>query len=392
MKSRIIIYCSVLLMLSGCIYPFAVEYGDTEFSDIVVSGNILIGEPTRITLGYVYPIGTTSGEMRKKYPTGTMTLEHSSGRIWNGSYLSRGMFHFGTEDAPASGSYRLHIKPDNGQEYMSDWAGVCQVPEIKNLRVSPGNGVVQIVMDLDGADSLWNFRWDYSENWEYHADYRPDLMFVPGLPERDREDPSKIYRLPNEDEDYYYCWNSDNSVEPGLASAEGQSVNSVKNVVVLNISRADLKISRLYAIDVTVSGLSSGGRAWQQHLKDISNDTGSLFSPTPSDMPGNIHCISDPTLNAVGYVDAVCRTSQRLFVGPEYYRRPYDPELLLFYPEADEDGLYNFDNYYYTDSPVRLSGEKPSKTNVKWGPKRCVDCRALGGGKNKPEWWPNDDK
>ena len=379
-----------LLLLTGCIYPFSVEKGDAEFSDIVVSGDILIGEQSRIKLEYVYPVGTFPTEMLKDFPEGTLTIENDGGATWKGKYQSKGLYTFETADAPASGRYRLHIL-SGGAEYASDWMGVKQSPSIHKLRADCDGNYVHISMDLDGADSLWNFRWDYDQTWEYHADYYPDLMFIPGLPERDRENPQKIYRLPTPEEDYYYCWTSAPSVEPGLASAEGQSINSVKNARVLSISCTDMRISTLYCIDVTASGISAGGRAYLQHMHDISNETGSLFSPTPSEMTGNIRCISDPTLQAIGYIDAVCRTTARLFIGPEYYHMAYDPAQWLFYPEPDEDGMYNFDHFFGYASPVSCP-DTPTKTNVKWGPKRCVDCRELKGSKDKPDWWPNDHK
>ncbi|MBO6168949.1 MAG: DUF4249 family protein [Bacteroidales bacterium] len=390
-KSTLIYLVSLLTLVSGCIYPFSVEHGEGEFSDIVVSGNILIGETTRITLGYVYPVGTPPSEMRRQYPTGTLTVESDSGLSWKGSYQYRGLYTFDTSEAPAEGSYRLRITLDDGTEYLSEWSAVCSAPQISNLRAMQAADVVQVVMDIKGGEGQWSFRWDYTQTWEYHADFRPDLMFIPGLPEKDREDPSKIYRLPEADEDYYYCWSSAASVEPGLASAEGQSINEIHNAEVITIPCTDVRISHLYCIDVTASSLSATGRAWQQHLKDVSNDTGSLFSPTPSDMEGNIKCTTDPSLTAIGYIDAVCRTQSRLFIGPQFYRRGYNPDDWIFIPDPDEDGFYNFDNLFINNSPVRCNGT-PSKTNVYWGPKRCTDCRASGGSKAKPDWWPNNDK
>ncbi len=225
MKKSALTYL-VLLLLSSCIYPFSVEKGDAEFSDIVVSGDILIGEQSRIQLGYVFPVGTFPTEMRRDFPTGSLTIENEDGGRWRGDYQSRGLYVFDTSDAPAEGRYRLHIIINDGAEYVSEWMGVHQAPAIHNLKADCDGEYVNISMDLEGADSLWNFRWDYNQTWEYHADYYPDLMFVPGLPEKDRENPEKIYRLPTPEEDYYYCWTSAPSVEPGLASAEGQSINS----------------------------------------------------------------------------------------------------------------------------------------------------------------------
>lgn len=382
----------LLLALDACIYPFDIKQDDVEIKHLVVSGDITIGEPTRITLGYVYPVGTPSGTMLKDYPKGSLTIEGDGGFACKGEYLARGTYEFDTSSAPPDQRYRLHVKLNDAREFASPWQGVNQAPVVSGLQAEPSETGLALYISLDGADSLWNFRWDYTETWEYHADFIPVLMFVPGLPAPDNEDPSKIYREPDPSEDYYYCWSSRNSVEPGLASAEGQSGNVVKDRLIMTIPFTDKRISTLYCLDVTVSGLSSGGRAYLQHLHDISNNTGSLFSPTPSDMPGNITCLSDPSQVALGYLSVVQRTTSRLFVPPTYYRQGYDPDALLFYPAPDEDGRYMFDQVYITDSPVRFSGDAPTLTNVPWAPKRCVDCRAQGGTKNKPEWWPNSHK
>ncbi len=382
----------LLFSMSACIYPFDIQKEEGEHMNLVVSGDILIGETSRITLGYVYPVGSPVGAMRKEFPMGTLTLEGDGGFSCKGEYQYRGVYSFDTSTAPANQRYRLNIRLLDGQEYASEWLGVYQAPAVSDLRAEPADNGLQLFISLDGADSLWNFRWDYTETWEYHADFVPVLMFVPGLPDGDNEDPGKIYRERYPEEDYYYCWTSRQSVEPGLASAEGQSGNRIKDRLMMTIPYTDPRISTLYCIDVTASGLSPGGRAYLQHLHDISNNTGSLFSPTPSEMPGNIRCLSDPAQVALGYLNAVQRTTSRLFVPPTYYKRGYDPEALLFYPAPDEDGRYNFDQVFVNDSPVRFSGEAPTRENVAWAPKRCVDCRASGGTKNKPEWWPNSHK
>ena len=382
----------LLLLLSSCIYPFDIVQGDGEFLQIVVSGDIRLGEPTSITLGYVYPVGTFEGEMQKEFPAGTLVIEGDGGFKSTGKYQDKGTYVFDTSPAPDGQRYRLHILLNDGREYASPWSGVHQAPVISDLHAEPGDNGLQLFVSLDGADSLWNFRWDYTETWEYHADFIPVLMFVPGLPEDENEDPSKIYREPYSYEDYYYCWNSRNSVEPGIASADGQSGNRVQDRLIMTIPFSDPRISTLYCLDVTASGLSAGGRAYLQHLEDMSNNTGSLFSPTPSEMPGNITCLSDPSQPVIGYVDVVRRSTSRLFVPSSYYKRGYDPDALLYYPVPDEDGRYNFDQLFLFDAPVRYSGEAPERDNVEWAPKRCTDCRASGGTKVKPDWWPNDHK
>ena len=387
-KSKLILFAA-LLLISGCIYPFKADIESETFDHIVVSGDILIGEPTRITLSYVYPLTAYTNEMKKDYPLGKLVIENDSGNTWKGDYQYRGVYVFDTSTAPAKGKYRLRIELNDGREYTTPWTGVKQPPVITDFHYDGNDEGVSLFLSLDGADSLWNFRWDYTETWEYHADFIPAFMFVPGLPEADQRDPYKIYREPDPSEINYTCWKSESSIEPGLGSAEGQSDNCLKDVCLLSIPSTDRRISVEYSMMLTVSGISSEALAWHKHMNALSNDTGSLFSPTPSEMRGNVTCTSDESQTALGYVDVVCRVSKRIYVPNLHYHRPYDPEVLLFYPEPDEDGNYNLDQLYITgDAPVR--GLEPSLTGVEWGPKRCTDCTQLGGTTTEPEWWKKD--
>ena len=328
---------AVLLLLSGCIYPFHADIESESIDKIVVSGDIIIGGTTRITLGYVYPLSTLPSDMRGNYPMGTVTIENDSGGRWEGTYSFNGIYSFDTTEAPAAGRYRLHILLKDGREYSTPWTGVKQAPVITNFRYKGGTQGVAIYLSLDGADSLWNFRWDYTETWEYHADFVPELMYVPGLPPEDQQNPSKIYREPFPSEIKTTCWNSYSTIEPGLASAEGQSDNVLKDICIHSMPSSDRRISVRYSMLLTVRGLSSEALSWHRHMNALSNESGSLFSPTPSEMQGNVRCISDETQMALGYVDVVCCVSKRIYVPGSFYRRPYDPEAFLYFPEPDED-------------------------------------------------------
>lgn len=391
MKKSIFALSCILMLLSGCIYPYS-PIPDAASSDrIVISGDIMIGELTRIRLGNVIGLGESPSLLDRDFPSGTVRVENDRGDIYDGTHEGRGVYVLDTSSAPEDALYRLCVRLDDGREYETPWTGVQQAPDIIQLDYRSDDTDVLLFIGMDGADSLRNFRWDYTETWEFHADFIPELMFVEGLSGRDAEDPSKIYRKRLEEEDYYFCWNSYDSVEPGFASTKGQSASRFSDNNFRSIKRSDKRMMVLYSILVTACGLSDDAYAYQTHMQSVSNSTGSLFEPLPSEMTGNIRCITDPSAPAIGYVDAVRRTSRRIYISGQY-RSGYDAELDLYHPEADEDGNYNFNNIFAFDSPVYAEGDVPSRTNVLWAPKRCTDCRWAGGHKNKPEWWPNDDK
>ncbi len=388
-KTLIILLAGILV--SACIYPFSAEIPGGDYPQIVISGDILIGEQSTIKLGYVYPVGTLTSEMKKEYPSGSVSIQNDLGQVFQGTYRSGGSYIVDTSTAPEDASYKLVVKLSDGRCYESAMSKVQPAPVIEDLSYRLDDNNVRLFIGMSGQGGTSHFRWDYVENWEFHADFIPDLMYVPGLSGKDAEDPAKIYRERNPEEDYYYCWSTASSVEPFLASTEGQSVDKFTDNNFFSISRSDRRVMVLYSILVTAQGLSEDGYAYLNHLNSVSNSAGSLFEPTPSDMPGNIVCVSDPSQVAIGFVEASVRVSQRLWV-PACFKYNYDPELLLYYPEPDEDGIYNFENLFASDSPVKCEGT-PTKSNVLWGAKRCTDCRQFSGAsKNKPDWWPNDHK
>ena len=383
----------VLLALSACIYPYTQEIPqeEKEMRILVVYGDMIFGEESSIALSFVTPLGDYS--RKNVICDGPVVLTgHKSSTP--GKYVNK-RYVFDTRNLSPDDEYKLSVSY-GGNVYETPFMKVQPAPEITNLDYTVDETNVNIRISLDGGAELSDFRWDYTETWEYHALFVPDLMYVPG---QNSELPSKIYRKPTAEEDYYYCWNSKDGIEPCTASTSGQSENRIKDMAFLSIQRSNPRMSVLYSILVTARGLSPEGRAYIEYLNSTSNITGDLFTPLPSHMNGNIRCVTDSTRLAVGFVEMTRATSKRIFISYEgVYRNNINPDLYLYYPEYDEEEhAYHFEDLYKAgDAPVFCDSEmvpkEPTKTNVRWAPKWCSDCRESGGNKNKPEWWPNNHK
>ena len=379
---NLVYYIFLTLAVSSCIYPYDAERDGVVPERLVVSGDILIGEMSKIELGYVVPISEGAEAARRYSPTGDVVVENDKGQRFQGVNLGLGTYYIDTTDAPEKAKYRLVITLSDGREYTTPWSGVNQAPRITDLSYKVDDNMFRLYCSLSGRDSIWNFSWDYDEVWEYHAYFIPNVLWVNGAYEK---------RIGFKD--YYYCWNRQSSIEPCLASADGLAENRIEQNNFLSMSRSDNRISYLYSIMINVRGLSAPARAYLENMRSNANGTGDLFSPTPSEMRGNISCVTDPQEQVVGYVSVCKRSSHRIFVGANgIYKMPVIPEGLLFYPEPDEDGNLNLDALFQYNSPVFFDDDDPDSSRVSWGPKRCVDCRAFGGNKTKPEWWPNDDE
>ena len=393
---RILSYL-LLFTLTACIYPYtpdvAVKVDDTI---LVVSGELLAGQESLVTLSKVSPLGTTAYETVMNKVEGVVTLVgRKGGEVCMGTRTSNGQYALNMENLDPLDEYKLRVAYA-GNVYETPFMGILPAPVITALDYTVNDENLNLRISLDGGDSLSDFLWNYNETWEYHAMFVPDLMYVP---DQNTEDPSIIYRKPEPEEDYYYCWTSRDGAEPCLATTAGQSENRIKDLVFRSVPRSDPRVSVLYSISVTARGLSPDGRAYLEYLDRTSNITGDLFTPVPSNISGNMRCVTDTTRTVIGFMELSQSVFKRIFVS---YAGVYDnienPYYYLYYPSYDESaGLYHFDTlYWYGDAPVFLHSKSvppvPTTDNVEWAPRRCTDCRVSGGTKNKPEWWPNQHK
>ncbi|MBR4826408.1 MAG: DUF4249 family protein [Bacteroidales bacterium] len=374
---KFVFYILFALSAAACIYPYDAELPSDTPKRLVVSGDILIGEQSPIDLSYVRPLSATFN-IDGALPEGSVRVENDKGQFFLGRPGKNGRFTVDTRLAREDALYRLVVKLKDGREYNTPWTGVNAAPVIEDLSYDYDETNVHIYCTLDGRDSIRNFRWDYEEVWEYHADFIPDFVYT------GRGQYLSIPKYKN----YYYCWDQNSSIEPLIASAEDLTVNRVEHNNFITIGRTDNKMSYLYSVNLTVTGLSHSARVYLEHIRDFSTLTGDLFSPTPSEMRGNIYNVSDPKEPVVGFVSVCKRATRRLFIEASgIHISTVNPDHLLFIPEPNEYGWIDYDWYFEKNSPVR----EEMGTGILWAPKRCVDCRVRGGTKNKPEWWPNDD-
>jgi len=391
-------YVLTALLAVSCIYPFNPDIPDNSGDALVVSGDLVIGEVSTITLGYLFNLDAQYSEMKAQYPKGKVSVVNERGNEYPESVSTGSRHEVDLTSAPSDTRYRLTVTVDNGRKaYQTPWLTVQKAPEITDFSYKAVGNEVRLMISLDGGETQNHFRWDYEENWEYCVDFVPDYMYVEAMGAAESENPSEIYRPRLETEDYMYCWDSSNSVEYGLAETVGQSSNKVVDKEFISIMNYSTKLSVLYSVLVKVRGISQECYGYLHNLNSVSDNTGSLFSPIPSGVRGNIRSVSDTTEIVYGYVEATQISRKRFYIDQSVahlYKRNYDPDSYLFYPVPDEDGLYNFYSLYLMgNSPVRTDSEgKPSKTNMQWAPTRCTDCRSIGGTKNKPQWWPNDHK
>lgn len=378
---KILLYILVLAAAVSCVYPFEAEVGG-ESHDLVVEGNIVPGTVAQFYLRYTHPL--QSHENMSEGADAVLTVRDENGKVYAARRVGSALYEVDMTYASPDLKYSLNIKTENN-EYATELMAVTKAPEIKELSYQLSEDNVDVVLSLDGKDDNRHYKVSFLETWEYHSDYLAKTIFDP--------EAEVIVPLPDDYQyEYYYCWRTRRPNEAVLISAAENESNKVMRYVIMSDSRGSKKFSIVYRMDVSVTAISDGCYEYLKNLQQSSNVSGDLFSPTPSRMESNVVCLTDPTKQVVGYVDAIQPTERRFQLDCRSVSI-HKPKLILddyylFVPDTEELTLLDYYNFGYRPVDDRGSEGGP----IYWAQAQCVDCRLEGGNKNKPEDWPTYDE
>ena len=123
---------------------------------------------------------------------------------------------------------------------------------------------------------------------------------------------------------------------------------------------------------------------------------GSIFASQPSELMGNITCITDPSKKILGYVETLKNISQkRVFVSREQITRPWNPIMqdpCPVYERVTDKSYYAL--YHRPIAMAPAGGPYPDEDGTiytDWSLRSCLDCTYYGT-KDKPDFWINDHK
>lgn len=379
---------ALVLLVTGCTYPFDIEFKESD-GRMVVEGNIIIGGRTTI---YVSSLNDLSSDVRKPAPDVSVMIENESGTAFYPTVIghdtkdARTLYAFDMEKAPSDTRYRLRIfNKDNQHNYETPWCEVQKGAVIDRLSYipEPEKARMAIAISLHSETESY-FQWSYEEHWEFHAPYRANCYYIPNP-----DDGIGSVALFQNGENTYYCWSKNNSSELLIFSTEGQKEDRFEDLEFHLIPQTSDKLSILYYIEVTLQTLSKDCYTYLNNMKSNSDYNGSLFAPTPSEMAGNIHCTEDPSEQVIGFVNCSQVSKAHLFIDNNVTDFYFNPRTALPLPQELSKDVWQFSYYSLNMIPFSMMEDGSS---VQWVDRSCADCRVNGGTKNKPAFWPNSDK
>ena len=380
-----IVLIALALFVVGCkeVYDPQIQASNTKL--LVVEGFMNSGQgPTTIRLSRTTDVNDT---ILKPENGAKLTVEGDDGS--NFLMLANGNGEYSIQQLSLNNNakYRLHIKTANGKEYASDYSPVRNTPPIDSITWQRENEGVRIYANAhDPQNATKYYQWKFEETWEFHSAFFNSLAYI-----RDNST-GKVVGLKwkdpyhNIDTTVYQCWKTLNSSSILLGTTENLTADVVY-LPVQFIEPHSEKLSVLYSINLRQYAISQDNYLFLQKMKKNTEQLGTIFDPQPSEISGNIHCLTNPDEKVIGYVEVSQEQVARIFISnsqlPDWN---YDPGCVQIEIDNNVDSIAKHGSDLMPTLPAKLSSMGTIISFYASTPP-CVDC-TLRGVHQKPAFWP----
>ena len=389
-------YLSIfVLFLISCFSPSCIEeykmptYATNDFEpELVIQGYILSNDESLVYLSMTEPVYNESEPIPITNAQINIIGQNGYESKVAEYHEERDCYIIDTEQLSQETLYALRVELD-GEVYQSDFLSIVDSPEIDEVTYKEHEDGISIhVSTYATSDDLNFYMWSFEEDWEFHAEY--DFLRLDGTPIYNHDK----YSLENlEKNPYYYCWGHKHSSKINIYRTDNLIENIVKENKLHHIPIDDIRISYIYSILVKQYSLTPEAYSYYSTLKLYTENTGGLFPPMPSDLRGNISCISNSEIKIRGYVHACNVKTKRIFIYASDLKEivPEYQNCVIEYARTNyrgwEELWYNKVRMGYI---IATPYGKLDENSKLYSP-TCLDCRAVEGAtKKRPDFWPND--
>ncbi|HEY8780988.1 MAG TPA: DUF4249 domain-containing protein [Mucilaginibacter sp.] len=371
----------------GCRKPYNPPAITASASYLVVEGAISSG-PDITTIKLSRTVNLSGTVTANPVLQASVTIESDRNDNYplfetgNGNYVIGALYLDNTR------TYRLDVKTADGKQYLSDFEPVLSNPPIDSIgyTVKP-NSVVVYVNTHDPGNIIKYYRWDYTETWQFHAKYPSEYV----------SDGTKIVGRTSA-QDIFSCFGNDTSSTIVLGSTAKLKQAVIYQNPLAEIAATSEKIETKYSILVNQYPLTANAYNFWINLKKNTEQLGSIFDAEPSNIAGNIHCVTNPSEPVIGYISVCTVQSKRIFISnsqlpsawlPAY---PYTCELdSAFFCRPAGQGCQNDVALFLippgsTEIPVEAFGTGLGALGYLGTSVECADC-TIRGTKTQPAFW-----
>ena len=373
---------ATVFTLSGCIEEYNADIPSDDSDLLVVEGTICSSKLNKFILSRTQPVN--SYRAPEKVTGAKVSVLGSDGS----EYVmeeSNGSYSCWIDALSPDVEYSLHIESD-GETYES----VPQKPlrtepiaEVNVLQDTPESNLdVLVTPDAPfDPDKVNYYSWTYVETWEVHPQYTTDIYF-------DLNTRTPVYdphQFPERG------WKDNTGSAIMVASSlnyEGQHIRQLK---LYDISRSNERMYHKYSGLVQQRAITKAEYEYELARRQAGSEMGGLFTPLPSALPTNIHCLTSQK-HVIGFVGCSINVAEyRFFLYPMDYSiefpKQFDSRKWLDDCNEDdccrmveEEGMFLCewdDERFMPDGTLRTA----------WAYKYQLDVRLNGAYIERPDFW-----
>lgn len=377
MKALKIVFLLCCLIVSSCKDPFAPEVSQVYKDLLVVEGFINIGGATQIKVSRSIDLQDSRSTDPER--NASIMIEGEDGSLVTGKSTEKGECFLATQTLVLGKKYKVRIILASGKVYETGFLASKATPEIDNISYTTSDKGFHIFANThDPANATRFYTWDYEETWE---------VGVPFVSTHEYKNSQVVERDPSIN--IQRCWTGSRSSSILLGSTAGLSEDKLTLVPIAYIPGSSVKVAILYSILLRQYGLTRDAYEYLERMKKNTEQIGGIFDAQPSELKGNLVCISDPAEHVLGWISAGTVVEKRIFIS--YRDKPASGRDWVYQRNCigaviNEDSL----TYYIAANKFivnRMIGPSPP-IKYTMSSEECIDCR-LQGSNSKPSFWPN---
>ncbi|MBO0936810.1 DUF4249 domain-containing protein [Fibrella sp. HMF5335] len=365
---------ALLLTVGSCVDPYRPPEIAAPNTFLVVEGNLNAGTGSS-TIRLSRTQNLTSANKPTPEQKATIKVE---GTTYSFVETAKGTYTLAAATLPVGSKFQVRIKTGDGKEYLSDPITMKQTPKLDSLTWEVvGNGLQVYVNTHDAAAKTRYYRWEYEDTYEFYTPFESQLEFVNGQVVQRTGPPIN------------HCWRTELSNNILLGSTARLTDDVLQKAPLLFLSASSPKLNVNYSILVRQYAQSAEGYAYWQNLLKTTEQLGGLFDPLPSQVGGNLHCVTNPAEPVLGFLDG-CTTEQlRVFI-----KRPAALSRSLI--RTGYEGCFT-DTIPKPKQPLSVFlgpgggynaiSQIEGTSNYVAAGIACTDCRNIGTNV-KPSYWP----
>lgn len=371
-----------VLAFCACREPFEPEIPLEATSVLVVEGYIdTDGLESKLKLSRTVPIN--SDEILNPESEAVVTIFAANGAAYPFSESEPGVYVI-SQDIAENADYRLEIVLRGGERFESSIIRPIVTPEILDAGFVRDEEGVEVFVNTQGNEIADDFLWTFEETWISRPRIRTSFIYDPQI---------KDVRGRTQAEQIALCFKSEENPGILLETSSRFQDQVVFRKTITEIPIGDERIQERYSILISQKALTPDAVQFWETLKRNTEDIGSIFSPLPSQITGNIRAMDDSRISVVGQISMGVIKQKRIYinlveVSPWGFR---DDEFNDCVIGEEVVLIASYQSEFGNGGVLPARGLMEGTTTIGYFPtsRRCADC-TLYASPIVPDFWEDN--